>query len=379
MSRWIVLIVSLCLGALGVGCTSDDDNGDPIGPTGPARSFSMGFTPFPYDDGFAPQDYVYDKIASHADIVCHHFDNGIPWPEALHNDNFHVNVMGDWQNRLGRTPAGHKMLVTVTPIDIGRDTLAPYKAGLPDSPLPPPWDTYSFNHDSVKVAYVNYCERVIDFFDPDYLVIGIEVNLLIEADTTLGKWNDYLELQQHTYTALKASKPSLPVFVSFTAMDLIDGYTDAHHSLQSAGFAQAMQYSDYCGLSFHPVISVFQADSLPQQVIHDVLHLSNKPVVITETSYPAEDFSILGGSIQFHGTPAKQEQFFADLFATADSVDVGFIINFVIRDYDALWADLGSPDDIAKLWRDTGLWDEDGNERPVVTVWNEWLGRREDQ
>lgn len=363
------------IAVLAVGFVSCSDSEKVTGSSGPARSFYLGFTPFPYDDGIAAQDYVYDRIAADGDIICHHFDNGIPWPEALHGDPFHVNVQGDWQNRRSRVPAGHKLLVTVTPINIDRDTLAPYKGELPDMPLPAPWDTYSFNHDSVKVAFLNYCERVITYFDPDFLVIGIEVNLLVNADTTLGKWNDYLGLQQHTYSALKAAHPSLPVMVSFTGMDLVDGVTDTDHALQTAAFQQAIQYSDYYGVSLHPFLSVFLADSLPASVIEQVLSMSNKPIAITETSYPAEHFTVFSGSIEFDGSEAKQEQFFTDLFTSAENHDVRFIVNFVVRDYDSLWVDLGAPDDVAKLWRDTGLWDEDGNERPAVPLWRSWFDR----
>jgi hypothetical protein len=41
-----------------------------------------------------------------------------------------------------------------------------------------------------------------------------------------------------------------------------------------------------------------------------------------------------------------------------------FVINFVLRDYDALWQDMGSPDDLNRIWRDTGFYDEDATSGP---------------
>lgn len=45
------------------------------------RSFHLGFTPFPYDISQEAVDYVYAAIADDADIIAHHFDDGVPWPE----------------------------------------------------------------------------------------------------------------------------------------------------------------------------------------------------------------------------------------------------------------------------------------------------------
>ncbi len=34
-----------------------------------------------------------------------------------------------------------------------------------------------------------------------------------------------------------------------------------------------------------------------------------------------------------------------------------------------VWAAIGSPDDFNKLWRDTGLYDGNGNARPALSSW----------
>ncbi|MBD3402494.1 hypothetical protein GF420_06340 [candidate division GN15 bacterium] len=360
----------------GLAC-SDDDNptgGGDIDTTN-ARSYYLGYTPFPYDVTSQAVQYSYSRIAAETDIVAHHFDDGIPWPEALRGEAFHSNIMNDWQHRVDAAPAGHAIYLALTPISINRDDLAPYKGESPDMALPSPWDSYGFDHDSVKVAYTSYCRRAIDFFSPEFVAIGIEVNLLAKSDTGNLMWADYVELHRHVYQQLKGEYPSLPIMVSFTGMDLIDGFTDADHAVQSQAFADVIGYTDYYGLSMHTVISAFMADSLPPRVLDSVFSLSGKPIAICETSYPAESFSVLGGSLQFNGSPTKQDQFFADLFTACDQYGCEFIINFVIRDYDALWLAMGSPDDINKLWRDTGFYDEDGNARPVLTRWLEALAR----
>ncbi|MCK5126421.1 MAG: hypothetical protein KAR42_09210 [candidate division Zixibacteria bacterium] len=360
----IILLLSSC---------GDDSSPTEPPPPGQTRSYYLGFTPLPHAVNIQALEYVYSKLETDADIISHHLDDGVPWPEALHGDSFHVNIMDDWNGRKNATPATHKTFLSITPIAITRDTIAPYRGETADMPLPSPWDTYTFDHDSVKAAYLNYCRRAIDFFNPDYCCIGIEVNLLIDTDPTLTQWDAYAELHKYVYPRLKTEYPDLPIMLSFTGMDLVKGYTGANHADQMSGFNDIINYTDYFGLSLHTMISVFMADSLPGSVFDNIFALSTKPIAVCETSFPSDTFSLQGGSLFFNGSESKQVDFFDTLFNRCDAVEAEFIINFVLRDYDELWEWLGSPDDINKLWKDTGFYDEDGNPRQVLTPWKEKL------
>lgn len=381
MSRSALLnpLAALMLLALLFGCGGGGGGDSPIGGGAPdPPAYHLGFTPLPYDiDAInAVLDYVYGRIAADANIILHHFDDGIQWDKALSGEAFHPNITGDWQLRKDRTPAGHKIFVAVTPLNIWRNELAPYRSDTANQPLPAPWDTYALNHSDVKTAYLNYCRRIIDFFRPDYFAMGIEVNLLmINAKPS---WPAYVELHRHVYAQLKAEYPSMPVFVSFTGMDLVSGWTFANHADQLTALADTIGYTDYFGLSIHPQGSVFMLNRNPAAVptvadFRTLFALGGKPVAVCETSYPAEPFTAYGGLVATFGTPELQSLFFQNLLAAADQTDMEFIINFVLRDYDALWQDMGSPDDLNKFWRDTGFYDENGNARPVLTIWKEKL------
>ena len=63
-----------------------------------------------------------------------------------------------------------------------------------------------------------------------------------------------------------------------------------------------------------------------------------------------------------------------DISQEAESRDFVFIINFVLRDYDALWEKIGRTD-LAAVWRDTGLYDENGLSRPALQAWQTALTR----
>lgn len=104
----------------------------------PSGSYSLGFTPFPHEISISAVEYAYEKIKTDGNIVCHHFDNGIPWPEALAGTAFHQEIMNDWVYRESHTPPGHRVYVAITPINLARNGLALYRAQKDDLPLPAP-------------------------------------------------------------------------------------------------------------------------------------------------------------------------------------------------------------------------------------------------
>lgn len=338
------------------------------------KKYPLGFTPFPYSTTSIDQvlDYVYEKLSTDANLVSHHFDDGIPWNEALNNQPYPNAITNDWNFRVNNTPASHKVLVSVTPISISRDGLAPYRNNNGgDQPLPSPWDTYAFNAPDVKTAFLNHCKKVISVFNPDYLAIGIESNLLKKSAPS--QWDSYVDLHHYVYTELKKLYPALPVFVSFTGFDLA-GYTDANQTEQLAALNDLIGDCDYFGLSLHPQFSQFLAEVVPPVVdLQTIFALSSKPIAVCETSYPAQNFSIYGGALMYSGTPQKQIQYFQNLFTACETFDTRFVVNFVLRDYDQLWEEIGSPDDYNKIWRDTGFYDENGTEREVLQWWKSRL------
>ena len=342
----------------------------------PTRSYHLGFTPFPHDISQAAIDYVYAAIGNDADIIAHHFDEGIPWPEALAGSDYQQNVLDDWNQRKSKTPSGHKVYVAITPINTSRNGLALYWGPDDNLPLPDPWNGYAFNHDDVKTAYLNHALRTINFFDPDFLCVGIEVNLLVTNNP--GVWSAYLELNQYVYSELKKLYPNLPVMVSLFGIALLDGYRgEDDHADQMQAFANIIDDTDYYAISLYPYMSVYLSDSIPATMFDDLFSLSDKPIAIAETGYPAQSFSITvegGATIDFNSTPQKQRNYIAGLLEQADQRNFILVINFVLRDYDALWEAIGSPQ-WAIVWRDTGVYDQDGVSRPALDVWRDALDK----
>jgi hypothetical protein len=331
-----------------------------------SRSFRLGFTPFPHDISQEAVDFTYAHIAADADLIAIHLDNGIPWPEALSGTDFDPHIMQQWEQDRSHIPNDHAVYVAITPVSIGRDSLAPYRAAADDMPLPAPWDAARFDDPDVKAAWLNYAERVIEYFQPDYLNIGIEVNLLMQ--NAPEKWTEYLNLHRSVYTELKARHPGLPVFVSITGPDLLDGYTDADHAAQMQALQDIVPYSDYFALSLYPFMTAYGTD-YPETMWADLWSLNpGKPIAIAESGMIAETLELPSYGLRFDADASDQQRFIADLFAQAQEQRFVFVVNFVLRDYDPLWRKMGRIEWHA-VWRDTGLYDEAGNPRPGLEIW----------
>lgn len=305
-----------------------------------SRSFYLGFTPFPHEISVEAVQYTYDRISEDADLIVHHFDNGVPWPEALDGEPFAQVVQDDWAFRRSLTPETHKVLLTFTPLNFLRDGLAAYRGEQEDMALPQPFDRYGFDHPDVVTAFTAYADRIIAFFEPDFVLFGIEVNLLMKLRP--GLWDSYMVLHRATYRHLKQSYPELPIMVSVTGIDLLDGYTDANHADQLSALADVAGYTDIIALSLYPYMTRYITHEIPRSIYDELAVLIDKPLAVSETGYPAQPFTVdAGDPIQFSGTPELQDSWITLTLDAAAQYKFAFVVNFVLRDYDTLWEQIG--------------------------------------
>ena len=103
----------------------------------------------------------------------------------------------------------------------------------------------------------------------------------------------------------------------------------------------------------------------------DFLHSKvNIPIAFAETNHIAEDLIVEGLSLNIESDEKEQEDYLETLLLNAHNKQYKFIIWWAHRDYDALWETFPAEvKDVGKVWRDTGLQDEDGNERRTFKLW----------
>ncbi len=347
-----------------------------------SRSYAMGFTDFPYALTIEALNNTYAVLAQDADMAVMHFDDGIPWQEALDGvnnqtsylQNYPTDLLNSISYKKSSIATGHVVYLAVTPLNTLRDGLAPHRGNAANEALTAPWNAYALDDPHVVSAYIAHCENMIDAFQPDYFAYAIEANILRSAAPS--KWQAFVNLAQQTYTSIKANHPDLPVFVSLQA-----GFFHQNETDQTTAIQQLLPYTDFIAISAYPYTEDSDPHNLPIDYFSSLAALApTKPFAIAETAWPAEDVTDVNNPsvVLIPASTAMQQAYLQRLLADADTLHARFVNWFFIRDYDDLWdSTLKTQPNAAllRLWKDTGLFDGAGNARPALDVWRSALAR----
>lgn len=382
MIKKVLALTAILAGVLAYqACSGVSGEDQSPAPLGTARPFKMGFSPWPWDATQAAVDWTWDQIFADGDVVSIHTEEGVPWNEALNSQPFPANFQATLNDRkLRLQAAGRPSILSVNAMDISRTVLAPYRGAGINEPLSAPWNGYAFNHPNVKAAYLNYVKRLIDYYQPLYVLTGIEVNIL-RANSGPVVWSQFKELQCYVYNQLKSAGYTQPIAVSMVTPAYYhpDLYATEFDSTSQAQVMRDMEPClDVVAWSVHPFMSGLLANSFPDDYFSIVSSMTTKPQAISESSYPAQTWSALG--MTFSGSPEKQDAMIHSMLSFAEKKKFRFVLWYSVRDYDQLWArpvaqgGLGSSD-LALVWRDTGLFDENGSERAGLQTWRQYLAK----
>ena len=239
----VASLISAIVVVLVVGCTESDEQAlqagaatnasgaevttDPAEPTaasdeptaaaveGPTRPFRLGFTPFPHAGTPEAFQEAFVFVAEHADLILHHFDDGVPWDESLAGEPYAASLQGELDARARLSPRGAARFLAITPIAFSRDGLASHRGEAGSEPLRAPWASRSFDSPEVIAAFLAYAERLIDQLEPDYVAYAIEANMLL--DLASETWPAFVAFAGEVYGSLKAAHPDLPIFITVQA------------------------------------------------------------------------------------------------------------------------------------------------------------------
>jgi hypothetical protein len=149
-------------------------------------------------------------------------------------------------------------------------------------------------------------------------------------------------------------------------------------------------YTDLIGLSAYPYITVSSSASgntdpknFPSNYFEKFTNLSSsKPLAFAETGYIAEDLVIPSFSLNKQGNAGWQKDYLEMVLKFCNDKKAKLFIWFCSKDYDAgsnTLRSLNLYQDLFGLWEDTGLKDENGNERPAYTSWLQWMSKSKTQ
>ena len=329
-------------------------------PTG-TRSFRMGFTGFVHDITLEAVTASRKFVRENGDILAHHIE-GVPWAEALNGQPFPEALLEEWEGKKSATPPKGQVYLAVSP---GRgDLKVAEKAG----PLPRELNGKAYDDPLVMKAYLNYCRRAIEFFKPDYLAIGIEVNEIYSAGPK--KWHAYTALHKYVYEELKKDHKDMPIFASWTLHNM---FKQQGRMLEE--FRKLMPHNDLVAVSYYPFFVEDKDRLAALDWMTAQFDSFKKPYAMVETNDAAERLPFPKSEIVIEGNPEKQAAYYQKLLAMAQKRDFVFVISFVHQDYDAVWEKIKdhSPE-LFIAWRDCGLLDENGRPRPAYALWKAYFG-----
>jgi len=340
--------------------------GDPQYQFNNPRHFHMGFTTWQFGPNYADRIATYDFISKNADLYSEQFDHYIPWQALINNQPLPKDLTDDIASRLSLKPSGKKLLLSISLLNIPRDGLLPDI----DGTIP----AYTSISDSVIAnAYIKYVRFLTDEFHPDYLVIGMEVNefRIKKPD----QWNAYLQLTGTVASQLKQVYPTLKLSSSIT----LHNWYQPNVTNPDAFIKEMTDYEnaqDFVAISFYPFLKGLSTNTDFQKAF-DFLHAqAKKPIAFTETGHIAETLSVPSYNLYVSTDVCQQNSYLETLFTNANEHNYEFIVWWTHRDYDALWQTFpDSTKDLGKLWKDTGLVDELGNERPAMKTWRAALAK----
>lgn len=326
------------------------------------RSFRMGFTGFVYDTTLPAVVASRKFCRENGDIIAHHIE-GVPWAACLAGEDLPAAVLQSWKDKKLATPPAGKVYLAISP---GRGGLKVIDKG---GKLPAKLWGKNYAHPLVIETYLTYCRKSIDFFKPDYLAIGIEVNEIHSAGSK--KWSAYLSLHEEVYRTLKKEYPKLPIFASFTLHNL---YKERGAML--AELKKFMPLNDLVAVSYYPFFIGGPERLSALDWVIDQFEGLRKPFAMVETNDAAQTLRFPKAGHVIAGTPALQLEYHEKLLRLAQERRFEFVISFVHQDYDALWEKIkaNSPE-LFMAWRDCGLLDENGVERPAYGLWRAHLDR----
>jgi hypothetical protein len=328
------------------------------------RSFRMGFTAFPHDFSLEAVREAQAFARDNGDLIAHHIE-GVPWAEVVADKPFNPELSQEWEGKKLATPKRGKVYLAISP---GRGTLGKAEKS---APLPQELKGKPYDDPLVQKAYLAYCRRMVKFFRPDYLAIGIEVNEIYIVGP--GAWKAYAALHRHVYKELKKDRGDLPIFASFTLHGMLNVTGRAREQMLAA-FQEIMPWNDLVAVSFYPFVRGGTTDYDGSfRWLTDHFDSFGKPYAVVETGEAGARLRFPKSGQVIDGSPEKQEAYYRALLAFAQQCQTRFVVTFIHRDYDALWDKIKATAPEAFLaWQSCGLLDAQGKPRPAYQVWRRY-------
>lgn len=351
-----------------IGCSNDPDEpqiqnecfDENFASNFPQRNFRMGFSTWNYGPDLEDINDTYSFIGKNADIYSEQVDDVIPWNSWINDEDLPSQFIAQIEGKVSRRIPNHQLLLSVSLLNTNRDDLIEGFDG-----KTPVYD--ALNDPTIQSAYLKHLKYLIDKMNPDYLIIAMEANDLYLKDA--NKWMEYKSLMTNIRKEIRSDYPTIQISESMTLHNWYNPDTEKSTEYISE-IASYIEELDFASISFYPF---FKAQNTPSQYQEALDFLHNQvsvPIAMVETAHLAEDLNVPRINLSLPSDACQQNDYLEVLLGNAQQERYEFVIWWTHRDYDELWNTFPEElKEIGGLWKDTGLLDENGEERVAFDTW----------
>lgn len=350
-----LLILMGVLFVLGFGCKDepvDPDTDDPPA-TGIVRGFALSPDGFPGD--FSRVDAFMDEIAT--------FDRASVMFNGLWRDD------PEGKGTSGAIPSGARLVAeqasghVYLPIAVfGWRSGGRLFIGTENNP------TNDWTNSDAANAFSEMAARYAESYTPQYILLGNETDFYFEQDP--ADYRRWIAVYRQTYNAIKDASPDTKVgtvfnFEHLTGQGSLVGWsTDQTQALTLHDQA----ILDVIGLTVYPFFDNRTPSGVSSDYLNPILDLlSNTPVLITETGWPAAS---PGGEVPWQPGQNEQVMFVEQLGAITGNRTIPLVQWLFLHPIEE-----GVSADILKTFGTISVRNSQGDKRPVYDVWKRFGDR----
>lgn len=355
---------------LGVGCGGSAKTGDPATraagegpavkraePAGAPRSLRLGFSTLPPERTSDAYVGAFATAAQYADVVL--IQRPPPWEDFLpgatvsqattDSTRVETGLLNQYKNL--------KRYFAIDPTDgvVQRSRIA----NLPASVDP----QAGFNDPALREAFVAYTAYVVKNYRPDYLALGVEINMLYERSPK--QFEAFVSLYNEAYAVAKGANPKTKVFPTFQLEDIEGTFGTIHppHWEVIDAFRGQM---DAFAISTYPFLAdIRSATDLGEGYYSQLKSHWDGEVLVAEAGYASAP---VDGHVNV-GTEEDQQAYLSRLLTDAEASGFSMVVWFAALD--PSFATSGA----STVFKDIGLRHSDGANKLAWGTWEEWARR----
>lgn len=324
---------------------------------GDERSLALGFSTMPAQRTADSYVEAFATAAQYGDVVM--IQRAPPWEEFFPNKQISDNTVETTRLEVALLEQYEhlELIYAIDPTDpvVQRSRLANLPSGVSHAE--------GFKNEDIRRSFLAYTRYVVRNYEPDYLVLGVEVNML--RDRSPEQFEAFVSLYEEAYASAKEADPEIKVFPTFQLEDL-EGNLGFVHPPRWEALDSFSGMMDVLAISTYPYLTDLRAgNDLRPDYYAQLRERFAGEIMVVDAAYPSAPLD----GYPALGTEEDQRDYLTRLIEDASEHGFSALIWHAVRD--PSFAGEGA----LSAFADIGLRHSDGANKRAWEVWETWVRR----